>query len=91
MKNLELIQHNIDNTKPLTQELINTLENKIFSSQRVIVPGDKLLFAFLSEHIAKSTEVKIISFHPQEYGTLYEAEDPDREIGNNIPALKFKQ
>jgi hypothetical protein len=87
MKNSDLIQYNIDNTRALTQETIDLLENKNYSSGRLVNVGDKILFAFLNGEY----QVVIITFHPQEYGTLYEADNGDREIGHRIPELKYKK
>jgi len=92
MKNSELIQDHIDRSKPLTQDVIDSLSVKEFHSGRPILPGDRLLVGMLSEHVTDSHgEVKLIRFHPEEYGTLYEAAFPDHEIGSSILGLKYKK
>jgi hypothetical protein len=92
VKNKDLIQHNIDNTRVLTQENIENLSSpKEYHSGRPILQGDKLLIGMLHEYITETQcEVKLIRFHPEEYGTLYEAAFPEFEMESNIPSLKYK-
>ena len=89
---------------PLTQERIDGLMNKNYTSGRKIEIGDKMLFALLKEntdHIEvnpmfsspeaeieqpppmANLEIKLISFHTDEIGVLYEL-DKISNINNKL-------
>ena len=89
---------------PLTQERIDGLMNKNYTSGRKIEVGDKMLFALLKEntdHIElnpifsspeteiepsppmTNLEIKLISFHVDEIGVLYEL-DKIYNINNKL-------
>ena len=69
--------------KPLTKKYLKTKKVKTYSSGKVILEGDFLLFGFLEEKNA----IQTISFHVSEFGTLYSLSEKDRD-NNILPIFK---
>lgn len=69
---------------PLTQERIDSLMSTHYTSGRKIEVGDKMLFALIKEE-SKITdeEIKLISFHIDEIGVLYELDKVYNERNTN--------
>lgn len=69
--------------KPLTKKYLKTKKTKTYSSGKVMLEGDFLLFGFLEE----KDGIRTISFHMNEFGTLYSLSEKDRD-NSILPIFK---
>ncbi len=69
--------------KPLTKKYLKSKKIKSYSSGKVMLEGDFLLFGFLEE----KDGIRTISFHMSEFGTLYSLSEKDKD-NNILPILK---
>jgi hypothetical protein len=87
--NSEVVIKQYEWSKEVPQEFLdNPKTSNKYSSGREIKIGDRLCFAFFHEENIDNS-IKLISFHLEEYGTLYEDFMVDA-ISDNFPSLKYK-
>jgi hypothetical protein len=72
-----LLQKQLLNTAPLTQEVLDKFSNKEYTSGRKMEVGDQILYGILFTENVKITDLNInfVSFHIDELNVIYELND----------------
>lgn len=69
----EEIELQLKDNKMLSYEIITQLKNKEYSSGKPKEIGDTVLFGMVNEEVSDGNfELKMITFHEEELGVLYE-------------------
>lgn len=88
----EEIELQLRDNKILTYEILSALKEKNYASGRGKEIGDTVLFGMLKEQSEQGeSSLRIITFHEDEIGTLYE-EDLSfyvKEKRNKLPIIKI--
>lgn len=71
-----LIEKQLATTIPLTEEILNKLSVKNYTSGRAMQIGDQVLYGILRTDSISNNEIKInfIQFHIDELGVIYEVD-----------------
>lgn len=78
----------------VTEESLSKTELKKYHSGRDIKVGDTVLIGIIHENDPTSgLPIKIINFHEEELGTIYELDEKftKQKIGFDLPVIKLKK
>jgi len=86
----EEIDLQLRDNKMLTYEILSQLKDKGYFSGRSKQIGDTVLFGMLKEQDEDGDVLKLITFHEEEIGNLYEEDSSfyNRNKTNKLPNLK---
>lgn len=88
----EEIELQLKNSEKLSYELLTDLKEKKYFSGRDRQVGDIILFGMLKEEgDDEQLTLKLVSFHEDEIGVLYEEDDAfyNKQKSNTLPIIKL--
>jgi hypothetical protein len=86
----EEIDLQVRDNKMLTYEILSQLKDKGYFSGRSKQIGDTVLFGMLKDQDEDGDVLRLITFHEEEIGTLYEEDSTfyNRNKVNKLPNIK---
>jgi hypothetical protein len=86
----EEIDLQVRDNKMLSYEILSQLKDKSYFSGRSKQIGDSVLFGMLKDQDEDEEVVRLVTFHEEEIGTLYEEDNTfyNRNKTNKLPHIK---